>query len=185
LGGQFDGLPASDMPPPPSPVGATTVIQTGGTVVTGPIGTSTSIEYRDILAFIDAKSTNNRRQRILRPLTVQRPSFTPHLIPLLNEPVALVTWTDTADVVPIWRAGGETRVNLAGTIVNLTGDDLSIIRMDVYPMADGVVIEVVEPAATNRFQPRARRSHPPQPSRKSATPGRPLPTSTPADTLST
>ena len=138
LGGQFDGLPSSDQAPPPSPVGATTVIQTGGTVVTGPIGTSTSIEYRDILAFIDAKSTNNRRQRILRPLTVQRPSFTSHLVPALNEPVALVTWTDTADVVPMWRAGAETRwANLAGTIVNLTGDDVSIIRMDVEVVVDG------------------------------------------------
>ena len=47
-------------------------------------------------------------------------------------------WTDTADVVPMWRGGKETRwINVGGTIINLTGDDLSIIRMDAEVVVDG------------------------------------------------
>ena len=138
LGGQSDSLPDTSQPPPPSPVAGTTIIPTGASVTPGPIAVGTGLEYRDVLVYIDAKTTDGRRQRLLRPLTVQRPTFDAHVVPPVAEPVALVTWTDTADVIPMWRVGSETQwVNVAGTIVNLTGDDLSIIRMDVEVVVDG------------------------------------------------
>ena len=97
----------------------------------------TGLEYRDVYAYIDAKA-GNKRQRLLRPLPVQRPGFTAHLAPLIGEPVGLALWTDTADIIPMWRGGKETRwVNVAGTIVNLTGDELLIVRMDVEAIVDG------------------------------------------------
>ena len=134
-GGQSDTLAMS----PPDPTGGAATIPAGGTV--GPAASLTigsGIETRDIVAYIDAKTTDGRRQRLLRPLTVQRPGFDSHVVPKLGEPVALAMWTDTGDVVPMWRGGKETRwINVGGTIVNLTGDDLSIIRMDVEVRIDG------------------------------------------------
>jgi hypothetical protein len=134
-GGQSDALAMS----PPDPTGGAATIPAGGTA--GPansLSLGSWIEYRDIVAYIDAKTADGRRQRLLRPLTVQRPGFDPHTVPALGEPVALAMWTDTADVVPMWRGGKETRwINVGGTIVNLTGDDLSIVRMDVEVRVDG------------------------------------------------
>jgi hypothetical protein len=133
LGGQTDAL----APSPPSPVGGATSIASGGTVSVGPIGTMTGLEYRDVYAYIDAK-TATKRQRLFRPLEVQRPGFDAHIAPLIGEPVGLAMWTDTADIIPMWRGGKETRwVNVAGTIVNLTGDELLIVRMDVEGVVDG------------------------------------------------
>ena len=134
LGGQTDAL----SPSPPDPVAGATTIPTSGSVSPSPISMGTGVEYRDVLAFIDAKTADGRRQRLIRALPVQRPGFDVHVVPAFGEPVGLAMWTDSADVIPMWRGGKETRwVNVAGTIVNLTGDDLSIIRMDVEVVADG------------------------------------------------
>jgi len=133
LGGQADAL----VPSPPSPVGGAASIATGGTVSVGPIGWMTGLEYRDVYAYISAKA-GNKRQRLLRPLIVQRPGFTAHTAPLIGEPVGLALWTDTADIIPMWRGSKETRwLNVAGTIVNLTGDELLVVRMDVEAIVDG------------------------------------------------
>jgi hypothetical protein len=134
-GGQSDALAMS----PPNPTGGAATIPAGGTVgPANPLTFGSGIEYRDIVAYLDAKTADGRRQRLLRPLTVQRPGFDSHVVPALGEPVALAMWTDTGDVVPMWRGEKETRwINVGGTIVNLTGDDLSIIRMDVEVVVDG------------------------------------------------
>jgi hypothetical protein len=98
----------------------------------------TGLEYRDVYVYIDAKTAGGKRQRLLRPLPVRRSGFPTHVVPAIGEPVGLALWTDTADIIPMWRGGKETRwVNVAGTIVNLTGDELSIIRMDVEAIVDG------------------------------------------------
>jgi hypothetical protein len=134
-GGQSDALAMS----PPDPTGGAATIPAGGTVgPANPLTLGSGIEYRDIVAYIDAKTADGRRQRLLRPLTVQRPGFDAHVVPALGEPVALAMWTDVAEVVPMWRGGKETRwITVGGTIVNLTGDDLSIVRMDVEVVVDG------------------------------------------------
>ena len=134
LGGQSDRLAQ----PPPSPVGGAMSIASGGSASVGPIGVMTGLEYRDFFVYIDAKTAGGKRQRLLRPLPVQRDGFPVHLVPPIGEPVGLALWTDTADIIPIWRGGKETRwVNVAGTIVNLTGDELLVVRMDVEAIVDG------------------------------------------------
>ena len=133
-GGQSDGLATS----PPNPTGGVTVIPNGGSAGPSPMTFNSRIEYRDVIAYIDAKTGDGRRQRLLRPLPVRRPGYDAHIVPALGEPVALAMWTDTADVVPMWRGGKETRwVNVGGTIVNLTGDDLRVVRMDLEVRVDG------------------------------------------------
>jgi hypothetical protein len=134
-GGQSDRL---DMGAP-DPTGGASTIPAGGSAGPAKPKTYTSgIEYRDMIAYIDAKTADGRRQCLLQPLPIERPDFDAHIVPALGGPVALAMWTDTADVVPLWRGGKETRwVNVGGTIVNLTGDDLSIIRMDVEVVVDG------------------------------------------------
>jgi hypothetical protein len=134
-GGQSDLLEMGT----PDPTGGASTIPAGGSAGPAKPKTYTSgIEYRDMIAYIDAKTADGRRQRLLQPLPIERPGFDAHIVPALGGPVALAMWTDTADVVPMWRGGKETRwVNVGGTIVNLTGDDLSITRMDVEVVVDG------------------------------------------------
>ena len=134
LGGQSDAL----APSPPSPVGGATTILNGGSASSGPFNAMTGLGYRDVFVYIDAKTADGRRQRLIRPLLVQRPSFDAHLAAPMGEPVGLAMWTDTAEVIPMWRGGKEVRwVNVAGTIVNLTSDDLLIVRMDTEAVVDG------------------------------------------------
>ena len=134
-GGQSDALTMS----PPDPTGGAATIPAGGTVgPPSPMTFGSGIEYRDIVAYIDAKTADGRRQRLLRPLTVQRPGFDAHVVPALGEPVALAMWTDTGDVVPMWRGGKETRwINVGGHDREPDGRRPSIIRMDVEVVVDG------------------------------------------------
>ena len=106
------------MPPPPDPLGGTTVIPPNASVSPpSPMSVGTGIEYRTSLVRIDAKTADGSRQRLLRPLPVQRIGFAAHASPRLNEPIGLTAWTSEAEVVPMSHAGTATPwINVAGTV---------------------------------------------------------------------